>query len=174
MIEYYTPVLAFHVISVLSWMAMLFYLPRLYVYHQENSDKKEFIQIVKIQEYKLYKYIGMPAMWTTIASGAYMIIANNELLNNIWFQAKLFLVIILVIYSLSLEYFRKQLEEDKCSQDGKFFRAYNEVPTILAILIVTFVILKDIPIIFSISITLFFMFIMYKIVTPKKDKINKD
>ena len=167
MIEYYTPVLAFHVISVLSWMAMLFYLPRLYVYHQENSEKKEFIEIVKIQEYKLYKYIGMPAMWTTIISGIFMIIANNELLSTSWFQLKLILVSTLIGYSISLEYFRKKLEKDQCIKDGKFFRAYNEVPTILAILIVTFVILKDIPIIFAISITSFFMFIMYKIITVK-------
>ena len=55
--EYYTWILAFHIMSVLSWMAMLFYLPRLFVYHQENSDKKEFVEVVKIQEFKLIKYM---------------------------------------------------------------------------------------------------------------------
>ncbi len=167
--QYYLPILTFHVISVLSWMAMLFYLPRLYVYHQENSEKKEFIEIVKIQELKLYKYIGLPAMWATITSGILMIIANPELFQHGWFHAKLTVVILLIAYSFSLGYYRKQLENDTCNKSGKFFRAYNEVPTIFAILIVTFVIMKSIPIVFSIGITLFFGFIIFMIMKPKKE-----
>ncbi|MEA3353745.1 MAG: protoporphyrinogen oxidase HemJ [Campylobacterota bacterium] len=168
MSEYYLPVLAFHVISVLSWMAMLFYLPRLYVYHQEHSEKKEFLEIVKIQEFKLYKYIGVPAMYATIASGIFMIAANPELMKQGWFHGKLLLVIILIGYSISLEYYRKKLENNSCKKSGRFFRAYNEVPTILAILIVTFVIMKTIPLIFSIGVTAFFAFVMYKIMNPKR------
>ena len=168
--QYYLPILAFHVIAVLSWMAMLFYLPRLYVYHQEHSEKQEFVEIVKIQEYKLYKYIGAPAMWATIVSGITMIAINPELMSQGWFQAKLFLLVILIGYSYSLEVYRKQLENGTCIKSGKFFRAYNEVPTILAILIVTFVILKDIPVVFSVGITLFFLFIMYMIIKPKQEK----
>jgi len=149
-------------------MAMLFYLPRLYVYHQENKDKKEFLEIVKIQEFKLYKYIGAPAMWATVISGSTLLYINFDLLNQEWMKAKLILIVILIAYSTSLEFFRKELENDQCKKDGKFFRAYNEVPTILAILIVTFVILKSIPIYFSIAITSFFVFIMYMIVRKKK------
>ena len=55
--EYYTWILTFHVVAFMSWMAMLFYLPRLFVYHVENIDKKEYVEIVKIQEFKIYKYI---------------------------------------------------------------------------------------------------------------------
>lgn len=168
MAEYYLPILAFHVISVLSWMAMLFYLPRLYVYHQEHKEKEQFVQIVKIQEYKIYNYIGVPAMWATIISGAAMIFANPELMKQGWFHAKLTLIIIMIGYSHSLGVYLKQLANDKCTKSGRFFRAYNEVPTILAILIVTFVIMKSIPVYFSIGITLFFAFIMYKIMTHKK------
>ncbi len=168
MIEYYQPILAFHIISVLSWMAMLFYLPRLYVYHQENKEKKEFVEIAKIQEYKLYKYIGVPAMWATVISGVLMIIANPELFKQGWFHAKLALVIILLGYSHSLGFYRKQLENDSCTKSGRFFRAYNELPTLLAILIVTFVIMKSIPVYFSIGITFFFGFVMYKIMSGKK------
>lgn len=171
MIEYYMPILAFHVISVLSWMAVLFYLPRLYVYHQEHSEKKEFLEVVKIQELKLYKYIGVPAMWATIFSGAFMIYINQDLLNMGWMQAKLGLIVILTAYSFSLEYFRLKLLNDECTRGGKFFRAYNEVPTILGILIVTFVIMKSIPVVFSIGITLFFVFIMYMIAKPKKEVV---
>jgi putative membrane protein len=164
------PILAFHIVSVLSWMAMLFYLPRLYVYHQENQDKKEFLKIVKIQEFKLYKYIGAPAMWTTLFSGITLLYINIDLLNQNWMQLKLLLITLLVGYSISLEFFRRKLQDDNCKRDGKFFRAYNEVPTILAILIVTFVITKSIPIYFSIGITSFFIFIMYMIVRKKEEK----
>lgn len=147
---------------------MLFYLPRLYVYHQENKEVKEFVKIAKIQELKLYKYIGVPAMWATVISGILMIIANPELMKQGWFHAKLLLIIIMIGYSHSLGFYRKQLEKDICTKSGRFFRAYNEVPTILAILIVTFVIMKSIPVTFSIGITTFFAFVMYKIMNPKK------
>jgi putative membrane protein len=154
--------------AVLSWMSLLFYMPRLFVYHQENNDKKDFTDVVKIQEYKIYKVIGYPAMWATILSGSVMIYLNPYLLEQDWFLAKLTILALLISYSYSLEYFRKILEQDKCKKDGQFFRAYNEVPTLLSILIVTFVITKSIPIYFSIGITIFFSFIIYKILTLKK------
>ncbi|HHH20286.1 MAG TPA: protoporphyrinogen oxidase HemJ [Campylobacterales bacterium] len=165
--EYYQEILAFHVIAVLSWMAMLFYMPRLFVYHQENSDKKEFTEVVKIQERKIYKVIGAPAMWATILSGATLIYLNPALLEQSWMIAKLFVLAFLIAYSFSLEYFRKVLERDECYRNGQFFRAYNEVPTLLAILIVVFVITKSVPLYFSIGVTLFFGFIIYKILTKK-------
>ncbi len=154
--------------SWMSWMAMLFYLPRLYVYHQENKDKKDFTTVVKTQERMLYKVIGMPAMWATIISGTSMLLLNPALLSQNWMWAKLIVLVFLIAYSYSLEYFRKVLLADKCTRSGQFFRAYNEVPTILAILIVVFVILKHIPIYFSIGISAFFGFIIYKILTKKK------
>jgi putative membrane protein len=152
-------------------MAMLFYLPRLFVYHVENIDKQDFVDVVKIQEYKIYKYIGMPAMWTTIISGIAMIYLSPELFKTgAWLHAKLTAVFILIIYSFSLEYFRKQLEENRCKRSGKFFRAYNEVPTLLAILIVTYVIVKAVSVIFTLAIVLLFAFIIYMIMKPKKVK----
>ncbi|MDC0933363.1 protoporphyrinogen oxidase HemJ [Arcobacteraceae bacterium] len=168
--EYYLPILAFHVISVLSWMALLFYLPRLFVYHSENKDKKEFVEIVKIQELKIYKIIGFPAMIATIISGVTLVVINPTLLSQPWFHAKLALLVLLIAYSFSLEYYRKKLVNDSCNKSGKFFRAYNEIPTLLAILIVTFVITKNIPIIFSIGITLFFAFIIYMIMRKNQIK----
>jgi putative membrane protein len=166
--EYYTYILAFHVISVMSWMGMLFYLPRLFVYHQENKNNIEFIKIVKIQEYKLYKYIGVPAMWAAFISGILMIFLNVDLLKMPWLHAKLLVVTLLILYSFSLEFFRRRLASNLCQKDGRFFRAYNEVPTLLAILIVTFVILKSIPIIFSVNISVFFAFIIYIIIRGRK------
>ncbi len=168
--EYYLPILAFHILSVLSWMAVLFYMPRLFVYHQEHRYKRDFVKVVKIQEEKIYKVIGVPAMWATIISGATLLYINPTLLKEGWMIAKLILLVLLIAYSFSMEYFRKILEEDKCYRDGQFFRAYNEIPTILSILIVTFVIMKSIPIYFSILITLFFGFIIYKILTKKVEQ----
>jgi len=164
---YYSEILAFHIVAVLSWMTMLFYMPRLFVYHQENQESKAFTDVVKIQERKIYKIIGMPAMWATIASGGTLIYLNPSLLEQPWMIAKIFTLSLMIAYSFSLEYFRKILEKDECNKRGQFFRAYNEVPTLFAILIVVFVITKSVPVYFSIGITLFFGFIIYKILTRR-------
>lgn len=168
--EYYTWILSLHIIAVLSWMAMLFYLPRLFVYHVENIEKKEFVEVVKIQEYKIYKYIGNPAMIVTILSGISMLFINPILVQFDWMHAKIFALILLIIYSLSLEKFRKELENNTCKKNGKFFRMYNEMPTMLAILIVTYVITKNFSIIFTLIVILLFAFISYKILQVKKAK----
>jgi len=165
--EYYLEILSFHVIAVMSWMAMLFYMPRLFVYHQEHKDKKDFTDVVKIQEDKIYRVIGFPAMLATILSGGLLLYLNPSLLEQDWMIAKLLVLSLMVAYSLSMEYFRKVLEKDICIKNGQFFRAYNEVPTLFSILIIVFVITKSIPIYFSIFITLFFGFIIYKILTKK-------
>jgi len=162
---YYSEILAFHIVAVLSWMTLVFYMPRLFVYHQEHKETKAFTDVVKVQELKIYKIIGFPAMLASILSGATLIFLNPSLLEQNWFIAKLVILGLMIAYTLSLEHFRKVLEQDKCQKNGQFFRAYNEVPTLFAILIVTFVITKSIPIYFSIGITLFFGFIIYKILT---------
>ena len=171
--EYYTWILTFHIVAVMSWMAMLFYLPRLFVYHVENIEKKEFVEVVKIQEYKIYKYIGAPAMWATIFSGIAMLSLNTSLLDfslNPWMYAKLFTLLILIVYSFSLEKYRKELEADVCKKSGKFFRMYNEMPTMLAILIVAYVITKTFSILFTAVIVILFGYISYVIMKPKKEK----
>ena len=169
--EYYTWVLTFHIMAMMSWMAMLFYLPRLFVYHVENIDKKEFVDVVKIQEYKIYKYIGLPAMWATIASGMTMIILNPTLLDfsiNSWMYAKLVTLLVLVIYSFSLEKYRKELENNSCTKSEKFFRMYNEMPTMLSILIVGYVITKSFSLIFTLITMILFAYISYVIKKKKK------
>ncbi len=143
--EYYGWILAFHVMSFISWMAMLFYQPRLYVYHMENIDNKGFVEVVKIQEEKLFKFIGVPAFWATVLSGLLMIYLNPSLFKSgDWLYVKLFAAGLLIAYHISLNYFRKRLAEDKCVKSGKFFRFYNEVPTILMIIIVIMVVVKPI------------------------------
>jgi putative membrane protein len=140
--EYYTWILAFHVMSFVSWMAMLFYQPRLYVYHSEHADNPGFVEVVQIQEYKLIKYIGVPAMWATILSGGTMLWLNSALLTMPWMHAKLLFVALLIAYHFTLEYHRKKLKENPSYKPGKFYRFYNEVPTLLMIGIVIFVVVK--------------------------------
>jgi putative membrane protein len=124
-------------------MAMLFYLPRLFIYHIENIDNDGFTSVVKIQEEKLYKFIGVPALWATVISGALMIMINPELFSSGgWLHAKLTFAALLIGYHFSLKIFKEQLASNECKKDSKFFRFYNEVPTILMILIVIMVIIK--------------------------------
>jgi len=140
--DYYLWILAFHVMSFLSWMAMLFYQPRLFVYHSEHADNKGFVEVVEIQEYKLYRYIGNPAMWATILSGSTMLYLNPSYLTQGWMIAKLVFLSFMIAYHYSMEFHRKRLIEDPGYRPGKFYRFYNEVPTLLMIGIVIFVVIK--------------------------------
>ena len=137
----YNWIIWFHVISLVSWFAALFYMPRLFVYHAENIDNIRFVEVVKVMEMKIYKYIGVPAMWATVISGltlAYLYGFGG----NGWIHAKIFLVVILMAYFFSLGHFRKKLLDNECAKNGKFFRFYNEVPTILLMIIVGLVVFK--------------------------------
>ena len=112
-------------------------------------------------------------MWQTIASGI-TIPLNPILLDftiNPWMYAKLFMLVLLVGYSFSLETYRKQLEDDSCTK-MEIFRMYNEMPTMLAILIVTYVITKSFSLLFSAIIILLFAYISYVIMKPKR--LNND
>ncbi|MEA3491989.1 MAG: protoporphyrinogen oxidase HemJ [Campylobacterota bacterium] len=142
---YYSWILAFHVMSFMSWMAMLFYQPRLYVYHREHADNADFVKVIKIQEYKLYTYIGLPAMWATILSGGWMMYLVPSLLQgSYWLSIKLLFAALMIAYSYSLESIRRKLADDPYYKSGKFFRFYNEVPTLLMIVIVIMVVVKPI------------------------------
>jgi len=140
---YYSWILAFHVMSFVSWMAMLFYLPRLFIYHRENADTKAFTDIVEIQEYKLFKYIGEPAMWATIITGVVMLYLNSGIFSTGgWMHAKLFFLAFLIAYHYSLEHIRKTLIDNPHYKSSKYLRIYNEVPTLLMIFIVIMVVVK--------------------------------
>jgi putative membrane protein len=139
---YYHGFLAFHVFSFISWFAVLFYLPRLFVYHAENSDKKEFVEVVKIMEYKLLVYIGTPAMWATVFSGVYLGYLADYFSEFNWLSLKMIGVSTLVCFHIYLSRLRVRLEKDECKKSGKFFRVLNEFPTLLMIFIVIMVVFK--------------------------------
>lgn len=139
----YLWVKVFHIVFFVSWMAVLFYLPRLFVYHAENKGNEGFVKIVKIMEKKLFYYIGIPAFVITFLTGITMIFMNPGLLKSGgWLHAKITLVLILAGFYFHNEVVRRRFERNICDKSGKFFRIYNEIPTILLILIVILVIIK--------------------------------
>jgi len=134
-----------HLIAVISWMAGLLYLPRIFVYHVENKNDQNISNVFKVMERKLYFYIMMPAMVLSWILGLLLIssIGFDQLANK-WLEIKLILVLILTIYHLFLGVCLKKFSIDKNIYSSKFYRIFNEVPTILLILIVFIVIFKPI------------------------------
>lgn len=144
--DYYLAIKAVHIVAIVSWMAMLFYLPRLFVYHAQYANKAEFVEVVKIQEQKLYGFIGVPALILSIASGMALIMANPTLLkvadSGMWLHIKLVCVILLVAYHFWCGYFIKSLAHGSCTKSHKFFRFFNEIPTLLLIAIAALAVCK--------------------------------
>ena len=134
-----------HLIAVISWMAGLLYLPRIFVYHTENLEDNNTSSIFKIMEKKLYLYIMMPAMVLSWIFG--MILISNigfETLSTLWIKIKLILVILLTLYHFYLGKLLEDFRLNKNTKSSKFFRIINEVPTLLLILIVFIVVFKPI------------------------------
>ena len=134
-----------HLIAVISWMAGLLYLPRIFVYHVENLEKKETTEIFETMERKLYFYIMRPAMIATWFFGIILFYINGlDVLSQLWMHIKLGLVILLTIYHEYLGACLKSLKLKNNTKTSKFFRIINEVPTILLIFIIFIVIFKPI------------------------------
>ena len=134
-----------HLIAVISWMAGLLYLPRIFVYHVENKEKKQATDIFEVMEKRLYFYIMRPAMIFTWLFGIILIYLNGiELFSQFWVQIKLILVIFLTIFHEYLGKCIYSLKNNTNIRSAKFFRIINEIPTILLIFIVFIVIFKPI------------------------------
>jgi protoporphyrinogen IX oxidase len=134
-----------HLIAVISWMVGLLYLPRIFVYHVENTKKENISLVFKTMERKLYFYIMMPAMILTWIFG--LILISNlgfEVLSTLWVKLKLLLVVSLTLYHFYLARLLVDFKLDQNTKSSKFFRIINEVPTILLILIVFIVVFKPI------------------------------
>ena len=134
-----------HLIAVVSWMAGLLYLPRIFVYHVENKEKKEATNIFEVMEKKLFYYIMLPAMILTWVFGLALIYLNGlEIFSQLWMQIKIVLVILLSAYNDYLGRCLVSLKNNSNTRSSKFFRIINEVPTIMLILIVFLAIFKPI------------------------------
>ena len=134
-----------HLIAVVSWMAGLLYLPRIFVYHVENKEKKEATDIFEVMEKKLFYYIMRPAMIFTWIFGLTLIYFNGvEIFSQLWMQIKTVLVILLSVYNDYLGKCIVSLKDNSNTRSSKFYRIINEVPTIMLIFIVFLVIFKPI------------------------------
>ena len=134
-----------HLIAVISWMAGLLYLPRIFVYHTENNSELKTSEIFKIMEKKLYFYIMTPAMIVSWFFGLLLIHSIGfQQLGQTWMIIKITAVIFLTIYHFYLGRMVNQFKFDLNKHSHKFYRFINEIPTILLILIIFVVIFKPI------------------------------
>ena len=134
-----------HLISVISWMAGLLYLPRIFVYHSQNNTQQIISEVFKVMEKKLFFYIMTPAM---ILSWVFGLILIHEIgfdkLGQTWMILKLIFVTLLTFYHFYLGRILGQFKEDLNTHTHKFYRLINEIPTLLLILIIFVVIFKPI------------------------------
>ena len=134
---------ALHLIAVISWMAGLLYLPRIFVYHSETKDNVGQDNTFKIMERRLSFYIMNPAMILSWIFGFLLIHSIGlQSLSDLWLQLKLIFVIILSIYHFFLLNCLRKFEVNENSYSPRFYRIFNEVPTILLIIVVFLVIFK--------------------------------
>ena len=135
---------ALHLIAVISWMAGLLYLPRIFVYHSE-TNKNEVKETFKIMERRLFLYIMNPAMILSWLFGFLLLHSIGlQSLKDAWLIAKLILVVSLTFYHFFLFNCLKKFSTDKNDHSSRFFRIINEVPTILLIVIIFLVVFKPI------------------------------
>ena len=143
--NYYLLFKSIHLISVISWMAGLLYLPRIYVYHAQNNSEKIISGVFKVMEKKLFFYIMTPAM---ILSWIFGLLLIHEIgfdqLGQTWMILKLIFVVILTLYHFYLGKILGQFKLDLNKHSHKFYRVINEIPTLLLILIIFVVIFKPI------------------------------
>ena len=133
-----------HLIAVISWMAGLLYLPRIFVYHSENNNEI-VTSVFKTMERKLFYYIMTPAMVLSWLFGLLLISkVGFDQLGALWLQLKLIFVVILTFYHFYLGILLNKFKFDENSKSSKFYRYINEIPTLLLISIIFVVIFKPI------------------------------
>ena len=142
MAEWFLWLKVFHIISVVAWMAGLFYLPRLFVYHCDVAPRSEASELFKTMERRLMGAIMRPAMIASVLSGVLLFVAGQFEFLQIWVLGKLAAVFLLLLYHGALEIYLRQFAQDLRIKSARFFRVINEVPTLLLIIIVVFVVVK--------------------------------
>ena len=142
--EYYLYIKAFHIMSVISWMAGLFYLPRLFVYHAENAQPGDQLsETLKIMERKLLRVIMNPAMIATWIFGLMMAFTPGAIdWGEIWPWIKIVLIIAMTWFHMSLAKWMRIFAADQNEREGRFYRLANEIPTLAMIGIVLMVVVK--------------------------------
>ena len=132
-----------HILAVISWMAGLFYLPRLFVYHAENEGKSELTQLFKVMERRLLRAIMRPAAFVSLVAGTVLIhLGGWDQPMPVWLWVKLLLVAGMLVFHGLLERHAVRFSENRETKGGRYFRVINEIPTLLLIGIVILVIIK--------------------------------
>lgn len=139
--SFYLGIKSLHIIAVISWMAGLLYLPRLFVYHVENKSENSIHLLLSLMERRLYRFIMAPALVVTWLTGLTMIIAAGWISSG-WIHSKLFLVLLMTVFHFYLGRAYHDLVSGKSDKTSKYFRIINEVPTLLMIGIVILVVYK--------------------------------
>jgi putative membrane protein len=134
---------ALHIISMVAWMAGLFYLPRLYVYHASMQTGSATSELFKLMEYRLLKQIMNPAMIATWVFGIILVLTPGIVdWTSGWWHVKLFCVILMTAFHGAASRWRKDFTRDANTRRGKFYRYANEFPTILLIIIVIMIVVR--------------------------------
>ena len=133
---------AFHIIAVISWMAGMLYLPRLFVYHCGVAPGSEASETFKVMERRLLKGIMRPAMYGTWGFGLWLGLKGGWFSGASWLWLKALLVFALTVYHYQLDAWRKAFAIDANRRNSRFFRMMNELPTIILLGILTLVVLK--------------------------------
>ncbi len=134
--QYYLWIKALHIIAVMSWMAGMLYLPRLFVYHVDAKKGSELSETLKVMERRLLRFIINPAMILAFVFGGLMLWANPDLMSQPWMHMKLTAIVALTGVHGFYARWRKQFERDENTHSTKFYRWWNEAPTVLMIIIV--------------------------------------
>ena len=141
LIPYYLWIKSLHVISVIAWMAGLFYLPRLFVYHSQPQTSPETKATFLIMQDKLYRVIMQPAMIFSLTTGGILAILLKAW-SEPWLHIKLLSILLLLVFHFSLRKWHFEFERGEIHRSERFFRMINEVPTVLLIAIVICVTIK--------------------------------
>jgi putative membrane protein len=142
MAEWFLWLKVIHIVSVVAWMAGLFYLPRLFVYHRGVFPGGEVSELFKVMERRLMVAIMRPAAVASLLSGVLLFIAGQFEFLQIWVLGKLAAVLLLCLYHGALEGYLQRFARDERVRDARFFRILNEIPTLLLIIIVVFIVVK--------------------------------
>ena len=138
----YDIIKALHVISIIAWMAGLLYLPRLYVYHAETTIGSVRAETFKVMERRLLKAIMNPAMIASFLFGIWMLVLAPVLLLETWMQVKVACVFGMAGCHGVFSKMRRQLENDEQPRPARVYRIWNEVPTVLMVIIIVLAVVK--------------------------------
>jgi putative membrane protein len=138
----YEYIKAIHVLAVISWMVGLLYLPRLFIYHAQTQMGTAQAETFKVMERRLLKVIMTPAMIASFVFGIWMLVLNPELLSEVWFHIKATAVLVMAGIHGKFSKMQRLLENDTPPLSDKAYRIWNEVPTVLMIVIIVMAVAK--------------------------------